>query len=181
MPRDALRVGVVAASHPPATRWAERELRPVAVMTDLPPLPAGTQMSDRDGVRTVYLGDHALVLHSGETRHYIDNLRAKRPSLWIALDEGAVYVVTADPYEGEALAGDPLRIVDAVPLPAPLAARIEAFVAEHHVDEVFHKRKRVPATSATDPRAPRILQSEEKWVNTRGRSGRDPKGRGGHG
>ena len=178
MPQDVLRLGVVATSRPPVTQWSGRILRPVSAMIDLPPLEAGAVMTDHDGVQTVYLGDHALVLHSGETRHYIDNLMAKQPSVWVAMDDARVAIVTADPYEGEALASDPERVVEAVPMPAVLAARVDAFIKEHHVEEVFHKRKRVPATSADDPRAPRILQPDAKWVQTRGRSGRGPRGEG---
>lgn len=178
MPKEVVRLAVVGASHPPATRWGGRVLRPVAAMTDLPHLDEGELMSERNGIETRYLGDHSLVLHSGETRHYIDNLRARQPSVWVALDAGRVCVITADPYEGEALASDPERVVEAVPAPLVLAARIESFIATHHVEETFYKRKRVPATSASDPRAPRILPGEENWVATRGRSGRGPGGRG---
>ncbi len=178
MPQHVFRLGIVVASHPPANQWTGRMPRPVAVMTDIPMMAAGTLMSERDGIETTYMGDHALVLYSGETRHYIDNLTAKRPSVWVALDEGQVRLVTVDPYEGEALASDPERIVEAVPMPSALAAQLEAFIAEHHVEEVFHKRKRVPATSADDPRAPRILQSNQKWVTSRGRAGRPPRGKG---
>lgn len=178
MPKDVLRVGVVAQSRPPVTRWSDRVLRPVSATMDVPPLETGALMVDHDGVQTVYLGDHALVLHSGETRHYIDNLTARQPSVWVALDDGSVSVVTADPYEGEALASDPERTVEAVPMPAALAERLDAFIKEHHVEEEFHKRKRVPATSADDPRAPRILQPDAKWVQTRGKSGRGHFGKG---
>ncbi|MCE8008465.1 DUF3305 domain-containing protein [Aestuariivita sp.] len=178
MPKEVVRLGVVGSSYPPTNRWAARVLRPVAAMADLPQIAQGTPMSERDGIETVYMGDHALVLHSNETGHYIDNLQARQPSIWVAVDDGVVRVITVDPYEGEALASDPERIVEAVPLPPQLAARMEAFITAHHVEQVFHKRKRVPATSAEDPRAPRILQADEKWVNTRGRSGRGPGGRG---
>ena len=85
-------------------------------------------------------------------------------------------LVTADPYEGEALASDPERMVEALPMPPAVAARIEAFIEAHHVEEVFHKRKRTPATSATDPRAPRILTEGDKWVQSRGKAGLPPKG-----
>ncbi|WP_430448927.1 DUF3305 domain-containing protein [Rhodophyticola sp.] len=178
MPKVILRLGIVAMSRPPVTRWSGRVLRPVSAMIDLPPLEAGALMTDRDGVQTVYLGDHELALHSGETRHYIDNLTARQPSVWVAMDNDRIAVVTADPYEGEALASDPERMVEAVPMPTALAARLDAFIKEHHVEEVFHKRKRVPATSTDAPRAPRILQPEAKWVQTRGRSGRGPLGKG---
>jgi len=178
MPREILRVAVVGVSHPPANRWAVRVLRPAALLVDLPALEAGSQMAQQGEVLTVYMGDHAVQLHSGETRHYIDNLSAARPSLWVAAQGDSVQLVTADPYEGEALASDTGRIVEALVMPAPIRARIEAFIAAHHVEEVFHKRKRVPATSVHDPRAPRILDDRGKWVQSRGKAGlppRDPK------
>lgn len=178
MPKDIFRLGVIGASFPPVSRWASRVAQPTAVMMDLPPLSIGSVMSERNGVQTIYMGDHALVLHSNETGHYIDNLRALKPSVWVALDDGVVRILTVDPYEGEALAGDPERVVEALLMPPRLVAKIERFVEEHHVEQVFHKRKRVPATSADDPRASRILQADEKWVTTRGKAGRGPKGRG---
>ena len=170
MPKEVLRIGVVGLSHPPSSQWAQRTLRPAALMADLPPLKGGSLMSNQDGVHTVYLGDFAIVLHSGETRHYIDNLRAARPSVWVSMDRGRVQTVTVDPYEGEALAGDTERIVEALPMPPAIAAHLSAFIDAHHVEEVFHKRKRKPATSHIDPRAPRVLRDDEKWVQSRGRA-----------
>jgi len=177
MPKDVVRLGIVGQSRPPLTRWSGRTVRPLSATIDLPPLEVGVVMADHDGLQTVYLGDHALTLHSGETRHYIDNLTAKQPSVWVAVDAGHVSVVTADPYEGEALASDPERLVEAVPMPGALVALLDGFIKAHHVEEVFHKRKRVPATSAEDPRAPRILQPDAKWVQSRGRAARGPLGK----
>ncbi|MFY9241366.1 MAG: DUF3305 domain-containing protein [Roseovarius sp.] len=177
MPREVLRVAVLGVSHPPANKWAVRCTRPAALMADLPALTPGALMAETGDVRTYYMGDHAVVLHSGETAHYIDNLRAARPAIWVSCDAGAVTLVTADPYEGEAMASDPERLVEALDMPAAIARRIEVFIAAHHVDEVFHKRKRVPATSNKDPRAPRILPPEEKWSVTRGKGTLPPKGK----
>jgi hypothetical protein len=176
MPREIFRVAVVGVSHPPANRWAKRCLRPAAILADLPSLEPGTLMAEQGEVRTVYLGDHAVQLFSGETRHYIDNLSAAQPSLWVAMDDTKVQIVTADPYEGEALASDTERMVEALPMPPAVAARIRFFAEVHHVEEEFFKRKRQPATSEHDPRAPRILSEKEKWVNSRGKAGMTPKG-----
>lgn len=176
MPKEVFRLGVIAESRPPVTKWSGRIVRPVGVMAVLPPLEPGAPMSDRDGVQTFYLGDYAVMLHSGETRHYIDNLSAQEPSVWVAMDNGQVAVVTVDPYEGEALASDPERVVEALPMPPQLAAAMDRFISAHHVEEVFHKRKRVPATGADDPGAPRILRPQDKWVESRGRAGRGPGG-----
>ncbi|MDD9717447.1 DUF3305 domain-containing protein [Dinoroseobacter sp. PD6] len=178
MPREVIRVAVVGVSHPPGNKWAKRVVRPSALMAELPALDTGALMSEQGDVRTYYMGDHAVVLHSGETRHYIDNLRAMRPSLWVSCDGDEVRLVTADPYEGEAMASDPERVVEALAMPRAVAARIEAFIEAHHVHEEFHKRKRVPAKSQHDPRAPRVLSDNEKWVQTRGKAGLPPKGAG---
>lgn len=176
MPREVLRVAVLGVSHPPANKWATRRVQPAALMADIPDLEKGTLMTQQGEVKTYYMGDHAVVLHSGETAHYMNNLRAAQPSLWVSCDGGEVSLVTADPYEGEAMASDTERLVEALPMPLAVARRIEAFIATHHVDEVFYKRKRVPASSAQDPRAPRILTDAEKWVETRGKAGQPPKG-----
>lgn len=167
MPREVLRLGVIGRSHPPATQWGGRVLRPYAVLPQPVPMAPGTLMSDIGGVQTVYLGDHALTLHHGDAEHYITNLSTVRPSLWISLDGGQVQLVTADPYEGESLAGDPERVVEAVPMPPAIAEAVAAFAEAHHRPEPFVKRKRKPASiEEADPRAPRILQPDEKWGRT---------------
>lgn len=165
MPREVLRVGVVGRSFPPATPWADRQLRPFAVLPEPVAMAPGTLMSDIGGVQTVYLGDHALTLYHGETAHYRTNLSSARPSVWVSMDGGRVHLVTPDPYEGESLAGDPDRLVDAVDMPPAIQVAVAAFVAAHHVEEVFVKRKRKPASiEEPDPRAPRVLTPDQKWT-----------------
>lgn len=165
MPREVLRIGVIGRSHPPATRWGGRVLRPFSV-TDTPvPLLPGTLMHDADGLHTVWLGDHQLMLHHGETAHYRTNLSSARPSIWVAMDGEHVHLATPDPYEGEALASDPARVVEALAMPPAVQAQVADFIARHHVEEVFHKRRRTPASGqdGVDPRAPRILPPDQKW------------------
>ncbi len=50
--------------------------------------------------------------------------------------------VTADPAEGEAYTQNGDHLVEAVPMPETVRAVVEAFVAEHHVEQPFVKRKR---------------------------------------
>jgi hypothetical protein len=175
MPTEHRTVGVLAILRPPATRWGEAVAQPLAVLPDAPGAAPGTVVAEEGGVRTLYLGPYALMLHSGDTGHYRDNLESGRPALWVALrdaDKGAaatVHMVTADPYEGEGLAGDIALVVEAVPIPPVIAAQMATFVVAHHVEIPFKKRKRSPATPDADPRAPRILRPEEKWgANRRG-------------
>jgi hypothetical protein len=73
----------------------------------------------------------------------------------------ALFAVTADPAEGESFtqAGD--DIVEVLTMPASVRAAVEAFVAEHHVEQPFVKRKRDRADpEALAPRSP--MQKSQK-------------------
>ena len=175
MPRETLRFGVLAQRRPPVTRWGAGELRPLAVLPAEPATAPHTAVSTGGGTETWYLGARDLTLWSGDTGHYRDNLSSGRPSVWVALRgldplRSEIVCLTADPYEGEGLASDLDLIVEAVPMPDAVQARIIAFVAAHHVEVPFKKRKRLPADpNAMVSRAPRVLQPGEKWEARRGR------------
>lgn len=169
MPKEVFKVGVLAQTRPPVTQWGGRVVRATAVFAHLPATAPGTKVSDADGVETWYLGPCDVTLHSGDTGYYRDNLMSGRASVWVALpaaSEGArarVQIVTVDPYEGEGLASDVGLVVEAVAMPDAVRARIEAFIAAHHVDIPFKKRTRKPVDVVSDPRAPRILRGQDKW------------------
>jgi hypothetical protein len=75
--------------------------------------------------------------------------------LWVALRPTGVeppfeiVAVTADPAEGESFTQVGDDLVEAIPMPPAVHAIVEAFVAEHHVERPFVKRKRDRA----DPQA----------------------------
>jgi hypothetical protein len=151
MAREHLTVGVLAQSREPVTRWARRGFVPLAVLVPVPATPPATRLGPEGDVEPWYAGPAQIALHPGDTGHYRDNLLSARPSLWVALKAGGLEVrlVTADPYEGEALAGDPGLVVEAVAMPDAVRARVSAFFEAHHVEEPFVKRKRQRA----DPEA----------------------------
>lgn len=169
MPKQTLRLGVVALRRAPVTRWGTGELRPSAVLPMEPDTAPRTLISANDGLESWYLGARDLVLYSGDSGHHLDNLRSGRPAIWVAMrgrepQNAEVICVTADPYEGEGYASDLDLTVEAVPMPALTRAEIERFVQAHHVDIPFKKRKRSPQdANALTRRAPRILQPEDKW------------------
>jgi hypothetical protein len=169
MPKDTFRVGVLAQSRPPVTQWGGRVLRPTVVFAMVPATAPGTLVSDVGGVETWYLGASDVTLHSGDTAYYRDNLSG-RPSVWVALPQARdaarakVQLVTVDPYEGEGLASDEALVVEALTMPDAVRAHVEAFIAAHHVDIPFKKRQRKPVDVVSDPRPPRILRPEDKWV-----------------
>lgn len=164
MPRMQLRIGVLATRHPPVTRWGQAALRPSAVLPAAPDLAPDTLISSEDGVETWYLGPVEVVLYSGDTSHHMDNLNSGRACVWVVLRAGKLVFATVDPYEGEGFASDLEAVVEAVPMPATLRDAVAAFVAEHHVDIPFKKRKRQPVDlDSMQARAPRILAQGEKW------------------
>jgi hypothetical protein len=60
-----------------------------------------------------------------------------------------IVAVSADPAEGESYTQVGDDLVEAVPMPPAVQAIVAAFVAEHHVERLFVKRKRDRA----DPQA----------------------------
>jgi hypothetical protein len=148
-------VGVVVERRKAASPWIDMMWRPVGVLAGVPDAAPWTMLEAGDDRASFYAGAAEIALYRTETGHYRDNLNSGRPSLWVSLRPTGVeppfeiVAVTADPAEGESFtqAGDDL--VEAVPMPPAVRMTVEAFVAEHHVERPFVKRKRERA----DPEA----------------------------
>lgn len=154
-PLTTIGVGVVVERSKSASQWADFYWRAVGVLPGRPETPAWTVLSD-DGQRaTFYAGTADVALHSTETGFYRDNLLSGAPSLWVALRaaEGeppfSIAAVTADPAEGESFTEAGTDLVEQVPMPPSIQQVLAEFVAEHHVEQAFYKRKRDKA----DPEA----------------------------
>jgi hypothetical protein len=147
-PHAGITVGVVVERRKAASPWADFIWRPVAVLPGQPDAAPWTVLSTAGDTTSFYAGMAEVALYRGDTGSYRDNLASAVPSLWVALrPTGAeppydVVAVTADPAEGESFtqAGD--DIVEALPMPAAVRDIVKAFVAEHHVEQTFVKRKR---------------------------------------
>lgn len=143
------RVGVVVERRASKSPWAEWSWRIVAVVPEAPGTAAGEMLGGDGEAQMIYAGSSEVEFHRVETANYRDNLVTGRPALWVTLQTGddapgiRLLAVTADPAEGEAMteAGD--LLVDTVAMPADMAEALAAFVAEHHVERVFTKRKRI--------------------------------------
>ena len=140
-------VGVVVERRKASSPWIDFVWQPIAVLPGQPDTAPWTVLSD-DGERTqFYAGSATVELHTTETANYRENLAGDN-KLWVVLRPTGsdpayqVACVTADPFEGEGYtqAGD--DVVESVPMSDAIRATLEAFVAEHHVDQPFFKRKR---------------------------------------
>jgi len=144
---ESLPLGVVVKRAPGVTRWAAWAW----TVPDILP-GAGTatwKVLAQSGETTLY---HAatlpLTLYPSDTEAYAHELQAATPSVYVVLRQGAgdwplePKIVTASPYEGQDYCDSGEDVVERVAMPAGMRAWIEAFVARHHNDEPFVKRKR---------------------------------------
>jgi hypothetical protein len=161
-------VGVVVERAKAVSQWVDYTWRPVSVLPGQPDTPPWTMLAD-DGERaTFYAGPATVELHRTETARYRENLATGAPSLWVVLRETgealpyALYLVTADPSEGEGMTEAGSNMVEAVPMPDVVRDAVAAFVAEHHVEEeVFVKRKRDRADPESLGRRPPGARRDE--------------------
>jgi hypothetical protein len=163
-PLGRIAVGVVVERRAASSPWIDHLWQPVAVLAGVPEAAPWTPLPGASGVDTFYMGAAEIELYRTETTNYRDNLASGRPSLWVVLRPTgsdppfSVITVTADPAEGEAFTETATDLVEAVPMPEAIAQAVAAFVAEHHVEHPFHKRKRDRA----DPEALGRRRSEEE-------------------
>lgn len=141
-------VGVLVERHKAQSPWLDFVCRPVSVLSGVPAAAPWTVIESSAELTTYYAGEAVIELHRTETASYRDNLSSGAPMLWVILrpvttDVGfELLAVTADPAEGEALTGAGEDLVETVPMPEAIQQAIAAFVAEHHVERPFVKRKR---------------------------------------
>jgi hypothetical protein len=169
MTESAFEIGVVVARRKLKSPWASHAWLPYAILPAVPAAAPWTQLGQDGDDETFYAGSAEVSLHASSTGHYRDNLTSGRPSLWVALrptggDEVEVATVTADPYEGEALAEGVGEIIEAVPMPAEIQAKVAAFFEAFHVERTFTKRKR-------DRADPEALARHEPGARTDKREG----------
>lgn len=158
-------VGVVVERRKADNPWADFVWQAVGVLPGQPETRPWTVLK-QDGDRTQFYAGPAIVeFHTTETSHYRDNL-AGDGKLWVVLrpteSEPAYQVacVTADPFEGEGYTQAGNDLVESVPMPEAIRAALEAFVAEHHVDQPFFKRKRDRADREALGRRARASEDE---------------------
>jgi hypothetical protein len=147
-PNVSIPVGVVLERSKTEGRWSDTIWKAVGILTGVPATPAWTKLSGDDERATFYAGAADVELHRAETANYRDNLATGAPLLWVALrptHEDPPFnlaVVTADPAEAEAMAAIGDALVDSIEMPQEIRDALEAFVAKHHVERAFVKRKR---------------------------------------
>ena len=141
-------VGVVVERRKADSPWIDFLWRPVGILPDAPDMAERSVLREEGESLLFYAGSRTIDLHRSETSRYRDNLATGSPLLWVVLSpaEGdwpyALAAVTADPAEGEAFTEAGSNLVETVAMPDVVREAVESFVAEHHVEREFVKRKR---------------------------------------
>ena len=167
-PLARIPVGVVVECRKATSPWIDFVWRPVKVLEGAPETEAWTALSADDDATTYYAGGATIDLYPSETTYYRDNLASATPGIWVVLrptgGEPAytLLAVTANPDEGEAYSQPGTDLVEAVPMPNSVREMIAAFVAEHHVEQPFYKRKRDRANLESLGRRAPGWQSEDE-------------------
>ncbi len=154
-------LGVVAERRPGVTPWAEFAWSARDVIEDPPEIAPWTVLREEAGRTAFFAGIAEVALHPTDTDNYKHNLEAAEPLVWVVLrpvgtSPGfALQTVTVDAGEAHLYADTGDDLLEALPMPARLRAQVEAFVAEHHRERGFHKRRRDRAdTQSLGRRAP---------------------------
>jgi len=140
-------VGVIVDRIKAQSQWVDYLWQPSAVLVGEPETAPWTQLSGDDNRASFYAGSATIELYRSDTGNYRDNLMGDG-KLWVVLTPAdsnppyALFKVTADPTEGEAQFEASVNVVDTVPMPDAVREVLERFVAEHHVEQPFFKRKR---------------------------------------
>lgn len=148
MVEHEITIGLVMECIAPSNTWGTHHWLPVQVLEGVPATTPWTVLARASDRVRYFAGSFVLKLYSTETAYYRDNLTAEKPRLWVAMQPDgsepplSIIAVTADPTEGEGYTQTGTNVVEVVDMPAGIAEEIAGFVAQHHVERVFEKRKR---------------------------------------
>ena len=147
----SITLGVIVEKRKSTHPWADWIWKPVAVLCNPPKAEPWSELVSGDEYIRYHAASLPLVLHHKETEALTLNLMLPQPELYIVLRNSEdldsefpyePHLITASSYDAQDYtdAGD--DIVEKVEMPEPIAAFVQAFVEEHHVEEKFIKRRR---------------------------------------
>lgn len=146
--KERISIAVEVERRPARSFWHDHVWRVVALGPGRSDLPDWSLLSRSGEVLRFYAGTADLMVHSGDTKAYKDNIEAPAPSVYVVLRRAPtalpwrLALITADPNEAHAHADVGDDLVEALPMPEPVVEWISRFIARYHVEKTEWKRTR---------------------------------------
>lgn len=146
---ESMPIGVVIQRSPGVTRWADWAWRATDVLPGA--AAADWKVLRTEGEQTLFhAATRTMSLYVSDTEAYAHELQTRAPSVYVimrpvtgrAATPFDVVMVTASPYEAQDYADSGEEIVEKVAMPAAILDWITDYVAQHHAEEDFVKRRR---------------------------------------
>ena len=149
---ERMRVGIVLERHRIDHPWQEQAWRGAALGPGAPDIAAPRLLAEGEGWQRYHLATLDIELHRGETEGYRYNLSQAEPvvyTLWRLPNEDPAscpepFHVTVCPYEAQDYLDGGDVVVEGARMPEAVALWLAGYVARHHVDAPFEKRRRKP-------------------------------------
>lgn len=144
-------LGVVVACEKVDHPWLSEQWRPVSVLMSPPATPGWRELVRSDRYVHYHAANVDVELHPKETAAYQVNLHHGSPMVYVVLNHEdcpqsgfpvTVHSATISPFDAQAYTESGDETVDGVRMPSPMVELVRTFVAEHHDEETFVKRKR---------------------------------------
>ena len=146
---QTLPIGVVVRRSPGVTRWAKHAWTATALLPGA--ADANWKLLRTEGdVTEFHAATLPLTLYVSDAEAYAHELQARDPSVYVVLRPSGptsdrpwkVAIVTASPYEAQDYCDSAEELVEKIRMPEGLLNWIADFVARHHEEETFVKRRR---------------------------------------
>ncbi len=154
-----LRVGLVLGQTVSAGPWAATQWRVSDLIIGGGPEAAPRTLAAGPGWERLYAGNLEIQLFRDAIAGYLHNLASAQPVVYVILrpDEAGdgmhPFHLTVCPVDAQDYLVGGAEIVETVPMPAAIAAWLQAFIDRHPRPEPFRKRRQTAKTATTDEAA----------------------------
>lgn len=147
--KQSMPMGIVLERREIDNPWQSFSWRAVAVIPGAPEIDEWRVLAEGPGWTQHHAGTLPLEIFNTETEGYRHNLSTEAPKVYVVLryddeaETGIVpFLVTVCAFEAQNYLDGDEDLVEPAPMPEVVAAWLQDFVAEHHVDQPRYKRKR---------------------------------------
>jgi hypothetical protein len=149
---ESMRVGLVLERHRIDHPWQQYAWRGATIVPGASDIAAPRLIAEGEGWQRYHLATLDIELHRPETEGYRYNLSQAAPvvyALWRFVDEDPAgwpepFHVTVCPYEAQDYLDGGDVVVEGATMPEAVTLWLAGYVARHHVDAPFRKRRRKP-------------------------------------